>query len=56
MTDPKPTKHECEDCGEPATRETFDGVWLCEGDYVALVEADAERLEEDAAFIEDYDG
>ena len=23
----------CEDCGEPAARQTADGVWLCEGDY-----------------------
>jgi ribosomal protein L37AE/L43A len=26
----------CEDCGEPATRETSDGVWLCEADYQHL--------------------
>lgn len=36
----------CEDCGEPATRQTADGVWLCAGDYAHLC---------DLAFAENYD-
>lgn len=39
-------RHTCEDCGEPASHETADGVWLCDGDYELLCEL---------AFIEDYD-
>lgn len=31
-------QHTCEDCGEPATRRTIDGVWLCEGDWLHLLE------------------
>jgi ribosomal protein L37AE/L43A len=28
----------CEACGEPATRQDCEGVWLCEGDFQHLVE------------------
>ena len=35
MTVPEPPI--CEDCGDPATIKTRDGVWLCEGDYAELV-------------------
>jgi hypothetical protein len=30
--------HACEDCGERATRQTAEGIWLCEGDYRLLLE------------------
>lgn len=30
--------HRCECCGEPATRQDRDGVWLCEGDYNHLLD------------------
>lgn len=26
----------CEDCGEPATSCTADGVWLCDGDMAEV--------------------
>lgn len=39
--------HHCEDCGEPATRETADGVWLCEGDFDALLDAAFWNMEGD---------
>lgn len=29
----------CEDCGEPARWKTADGVWLCDGDFDALLDA-----------------
>lgn len=28
---------ECECCGEPATCQSEDGVWLCDGDYADLL-------------------
>lgn len=41
-TDPTtPTTAEppiCECCGEPATRQDRDGVWLCEDDYRHLID------------------
>lgn len=39
---PPPTRgvpHRCEDCGDPATQQTADGVWLCEGDFDLLLDA-----------------
>lgn len=30
--------HRCEACGEPATRQDVEGVWLCQGDYDHLIE------------------
>ena len=33
---PLPATTECQDCDEPSTRVTADGVPLCEGDYVEL--------------------
>jgi ribosomal protein L37AE/L43A len=34
----QPPEPACEDCGEPATRQTADGVWLCDGDFDLLLE------------------
>jgi hypothetical protein len=33
---------ECEDCGEPATRTSADGVPLCDGDYAEIARAGGE--------------
>ena len=38
----------CEDCGEPAQRETIDGVWLCAGDWQRLLDQ-AEGVETENA-------
>lgn len=36
---------ECEDCGEPATHVTADGIALCDGDWLELLRmSEAEDL------------
>lgn len=37
MTADTPT-HRCEACGEPATRQDVEGVWLCDGDFDHLMQ------------------
>ena len=37
----------CEDCGEPATRQTEDGVWLCEHDWQRVLWQWAELSEDE---------